>query len=503
LDKRHSLFDTEKFANDPWAGNSSDGKDFLNGNLKLRHQDFEFDILDVIGCKSGAPLPVLLYVNSFAWMRDIRTIGGINSRKYIRNWIYRFIENCKNSRKFWMSPVWDVDTTSERIVNWILSYSFFAAGADDDFEKEILSSISMQYSHISKMYVSEDDPIVKIAALRAMLFCLCSMKSTRKKQIKDIAEKLFETVKENLTEGTGIYKTRNPNSHFNVFRMLLETRFALRNTDVEFPSDILQDMALVVRFLRMGDGGLPYHTGDLLSRLESMFQVRGNIVDTALSLVQIKNHSPSENNENIHGFDRISTKKSVVVINNSVSRVKSPFNNPSAQGLNIFDFEASFQTDRLINRSDISILIGNRRIRLHRGVAKNVFRSRNDKEMTYSCEFTSFDRNFQLAVRREIFLDLHSPRLNVSEFIYTSIDSEISIRIALVKHSEIERINSSLAYITYGKNQYIFSLKKTTNYEIGLSANEIDDCYPCPTISILYTNSGNTENQISWSLEQR
>jgi hypothetical protein len=235
-----------------------------------------------------------------------------------------------------------------------------------------------------------------------------------------------------------------------------------------------------------------------------MFQGRGNVVDTALSLVHIRSHIPNmSNDENIRGFDRISTKKSVVIINNSVSNVKSPFNDYSAQGLNIFDFEASFQTDRLINRSDISILIGNRRVRLHRGISKNVFRSRDDKEVVYSSEVTGFDRSFQFAVRREISLDLHFPRLNVSEFIYTSIDSEICVRVVLSQQAEIEQINSSLAYITYGKTQYIFSLKKTTNQAFNFSVNERDDAYPCLTLSVLYKNSGNTENQISWSLEQR
>ncbi|MDR2074912.1 MAG: hypothetical protein LBP31_01690 [Holosporales bacterium] len=503
LDKRHTIFDTEKFVNDPWAGNSSNGKDFLSGNLKLKYKDFEFDMMDVIGCKSDAPLPVFLYINSFAWIRDVKTVGGINARKHIRNWIYNFIKNYKSLKKFWMSIAWNVDITSERIVNWMLSYSFFAAGADDDFEKEILSSISMQYSHISKMYISENDPIVKIAALRAILFCMCSMKNVRKKQIRNIAEELFEIVKENFIGGTGIYITRNPNSHFNVFRMLLETRFALRNTDIDFHSDILENMALVVRFLRMGDGCISHHTGDLVSRLESMFQCRGNIIDTALSLVHIKNHLPNENRGNIRGFDRISTKKSVVIINNEVSRVKSPFNDSSAPGLNIFDFEASFQTDHLINKSDISILAENRRIRLHREVAKNISRSRNDKEIRYSCEVINFERAFQFAIRREISLDLHLPILNVSEFIYTSSDSEIFIRIAMAKYAEIEQLNSSSVYVTYGRNQCIFSLKKITNQAVSFYINEIDNFHPCPTITILYKNAKNTENQINWSMEQR
>lgn len=504
LDKRASIFDPAKFMNDPWPGDPSKGKNLLNGVLSFNFSKFDINITDVIDKKVKVPTSMLLYVNSFSWIRDIQAVGGVGARKYVRDAVYHFIEHYKQTKKFWTSLEWDVDVTSERIINWMKSYSFFAVGSDDNFQKEVLSSISEQYSHISKVYKAETDPVSIILSMKSMLFCLVAMKSNQKRFARTLINDIAETVMHNIDKH-GAYKFRNPASLFNIFSSLIEVRFIARNIDIEISKEAFEEqlskMASIIRFFRMSDGSLSKHSGNAISRNNLMFIETRHIIDTALSIVG-NNYVCEEKRCSINGFDKVYTKKITLIINKKVTDMRSQFNHLSEPGINIFDFEASFQADCLIRRADIAVLWNNHMVKANKMMEPTVSTSKNDEFVNYACEAVCFDRFFQFAFRREISVGVSSSSLSVSEFVYTSANSDVYIRMALDNGVKLERINACSILINYGKNSYVFSLKASGGPNCRLSIKTGLNI-PNPTLIVSFNSNGNTENQIIWSIVKK
>jgi hypothetical protein len=500
LDKRTSIFDQNAFISDPWPGDSLRAKEFLSGVTRIDQGDYEFDIIESIGSRKYVPLPLYLYINSFDWIRDIRLIGGTNNRKYIRNVVHQFIEDYKRTRQFWMTEAWAIDITSERIANWMFAYSFFATGSDDYFEKEILSSIAMQYSHISKMYVAEKDPISRISALRSVLLCLNAMHITRKRQITAISEELFSTIRENLFNGIGIYSTRNPRSHFYVFKILLESRLAIKNYDIEFPTDILQNMADVVRYLRMGDGSISNYQGEINSRTEFMSTITSRTIDTALSLINTHLQKDYTEMQKITGLDRISTKNTVVIINTkATSRInKGPKSN--LYGIRVCEFESSFQKDKIIKNSEISILVGSNPIRIRRGKLSKVDEKREEKEISAGWVINSYFRNFQISIKRNITLSINSPRLMVTEEIQAPEYCDVLVTIELEKGIQIEDFRSNKIIFSKGNTIYEFALEQTSA-QIFVPDREEQNSQ-LALIMIESMSEGETNRYIHWKIEK-
>lgn len=501
LDKRHSVLDYRKFINDPWPGDISRGKNILNGIVLFNFCSFEVDILDVINQKVKVPDSLMLYINSFSWIRDVQAVGGVGARRYVRDIVSCFIENYKHTKKFWMNLAWDVDVTSERIINWMTSYSFFAIGSDDVFQREVLSSITEQYSHISKICKAETDSMVSLMAMKAMLFYLESMRNNQKRLARGLIKKISDIVIENIDK-YGMYKTRNPITLFNIFRSLIEIRFIIRNIQIDISNDIFKEilckMASVVRFFRMGNGMLSSHPGDSISRTNFLFQESRRIIDTALSLVDTS-YKFEDNKKSICGFDRISTKKSTVILNKMASNVRSQFNPQFEPGINIFDFEASFQSCCLIRRSDIAISSNNHMIKANKNIEPNISIYKNEKNITYACEAVNFDRYFQFAVRREISIGIFSTDLSIVDFVYTSADSDVFLRLAFDKEVMIDKINSYSFLIKHGKQSYIFSLNTASVTENLFSIKVIKDTM-YSMIIISFKNQPNTENHVVYSI---
>jgi hypothetical protein len=450
LDKRSSIFDIKKFIDDPWPGNQQKGKNILGGILQISDEEsFE---LNIITEKRNANAAVSLYIDKFAWIRDMQAVGGSNTRKYVREAVSQFIDNYKTTNKFWLQPAWNVFITSERIVNWMLEYSFFAIGATDRFQKKVLTSITEQFSHISKLYKAEDDPLVTLSALRAILFCLNFMRNNNKSKIKKVMSDISELVFQNF-DSSGMYITRNPSCHFQMFKILLEIRFISRNFGLAIPKEIFNDllvkMATCIRFFRMGDGTISRSHGSFSPFYSIVNDNEQSIVDTALSFVDIeKEHS--NHSSSIASFDRLNSKNIITIINKGDGRGAAA-NSPILQSsIGAFDFEASFGKDRLINRSDVSIILDGCPVGPRQRPSINF----EEQDGVGSYEITSFDDEFQFAVRREI--SVQNSKLLISDFSYTSKNSNVIIRIFINKNAILERLNNTTVIIDYGQNKYIF-----------------------------------------------
>lgn len=494
LDKRWNIFASEKFITEPWAGSSVVGKSILDGNLFLKFSQYPIDVLNTILKKKEESGIEFEYIYSFSWLRDLQAIGGNYSRRYARKAISEFIEIYQSSNSFWIEKFsWQPTIVSERIVNWIMSYSFFASGASDKFQRTVLSAINQQFSHLFKIYKAELNPYAKMFVLKAILFCLVAMKHNQFRNIKKILQELQKLISENF-DADGMFYSKNPVDHFNMFRCLLETRFMTKKNNIDFAQSMfekLPNMAACVRFLRLGDGLCSEHCGG--KQTESFLFPTQHMIDTALSLVEIDN----KNNKSIPGFERLSTKETTLLINTEVSDIRSKFNSDAEPGINIFDFEASFGTNRLINRSDVSILFNNFRVKADK-TFDCFFEKNIAGELCFDGETQTTHQFFSFAMRRKINLSFDKQKISSTDIAYISGEFQAFFRLVLYQNSEIEKISAKKFLISINKKEFLFNINETSSTaEITVHDDEL-----YPSIETSINGAKGKEALLSWSIEE-
>ncbi|MDR0942563.1 MAG: hypothetical protein LBM19_03050 [Holosporales bacterium] len=493
LNKSPHLFDSRKFTNDLWIGDSQIGREILNFSFTTEANGEPLNIAEIFSNENRDDSK---YAASFAWIRDLCAIGDNSNLKYVRNLISAFIRGYKKRNKFWLSKSWDNAVVGERIVNWLFSYSFFASGASDRFQREVLSSIAEQFSHLLKCYKAELNPYSRLIALKAIFYGYCVMSTSQTKRVRKILKEICVIVDKNVDK-QGMFYNSSPVDHFQVFRSLLEIRFIARNFGIDVPNDVFVDklsrMAAVVRFLRLSDGSVSQCPGNS-SKLNSFFTPSRQMVDTALSIVESKNY----NNKPL-GFDRLETKKSIVIVNTKPRNARSKFNDFSKPGISIFDFEASFGIDKLLNRADISVVFNGFHIKLDEKTKSFTKGNMKNDRFSFECEAQFFNRFFDFAVRREIELFLDKPQINCADLILASTDMEAYFRFVFNKNVDMREINKKNVLININKSEYVFHAISSDIENIAVQSSQ-ETGYP--SIEVFSPVKSQKEIEFSWSLER-
>ncbi|MGH6631544.1 MAG: hypothetical protein ACREB3_17585, partial [Burkholderiales bacterium] len=126
---------------DIWPGDGARGRTLMGGVLM---ED-----------ASGVPLggepwnngTIADALQRFAWLRDLRAVGGINSRQrardLVRGWLDRY--------ETWHAFAWRPELIAERLCAWLAAYAFFADSADDAFQARLLTSVARQARHLGRV----------------------------------------------------------------------------------------------------------------------------------------------------------------------------------------------------------------------------------------------------------------------------------------------------------------------------------------------------------------
>ena len=489
LDRRYDIFDTSKFIPDPWEGNSESGKNILNSgfcNLKL---NYPIDILNIFSQKKwkGSKL-----ISDFFWLRDIQAIGGNNSRKYGQKLISSFISSYKRTRKFWKyDEIWSCAILGERIVNWILSYTFFASGSSDNFQRTILSSINEQFSHLRKCYKAEFNPYSKLMALKGIIFCYCVMKFKQNKKLSSLINEVCELI-ENFHDD--LFLKMSPVDYFHIFRSLLEIRFIVKVNNIDLPDiflTTLSKMAANIRVLRLGNGELSMHPGNSSENL--LFIPSSRIIDTALSIVDVKN----EASKNL-GYEGLATKKSTLIINKKLYNMKSIFNPLKEPGINIFDFEASFGMNKIIQHSDLSVLYNNHRLKLGKHSQNFSKREIKDNALLFEGESQFFSKFFKFALKRKLHCFSDKSKIEGCELIFLSNpNAKFFVRFVFNENIELNQLDERNVIVILSQTAYDF--RYNINDKLSLKIKKLK----FPTIQISAVSDGKNEIECNWIIEER
>lgn len=266
---------------DCWPGNPEDGEHVLHGRFVLGDDEIDFD-------KTGwSPVSIsqkwLDYINSFNWLRDLRSFGAPGSKDrgslLIADWIAQ-----NTDRKH---AAFHPALVAQRVCQWISHYDYFCAGADEGFEDQFFLSLSRQAHFLYTQAPSRLDGLDLLHVLKGIIYCGVAL--GRQETYLEKALMLLEREIQTQTGGDGMHISRSPKSLLDSLMIFLDIRGALNAAGLPAQEKLqhaIDKMGPALRFFMYGDRRLAVMHGaqegrkDILDSALAQAGVRGKILNS-------------------------------------------------------------------------------------------------------------------------------------------------------------------------------------------------------------------------------
>ena len=202
--------------------------------------------------------PFFFYFHSFDFLNDLQEIIKetlrIHGRELTSYWIKK-----NNS---WKLKTWDDFILATRICNWLKNYNFFFSTADEEFKKEIFSSILKQIEHLVKNFsnLKRNSDLIRI--IKALIYTSISIPNKKYYYQIAIFNLKSELARQILNDGC--HFQRNPKIHVQVLMDLLDIRSILNLTKKNVFFDLqnsIKNMSVAYRFFLHKDNSLANFNG--------------------------------------------------------------------------------------------------------------------------------------------------------------------------------------------------------------------------------------------------
>jgi uncharacterized heparinase superfamily protein len=319
---------------DPWPGDPSRGARLAKGELDyygaIRKLPATAFSNPDHGTRSDSAV-MRAHAHGFTWLRDLRALGTDAARARARALVSGFMDTAS------LDPIgYRPYVTGARIAAWLGHYDFFAASADDDFRQRLMSRLVTDARSLAAALPAEERDGRALTALKGLIAAAVAMPEHATylpRALRFLPQEIGQQV---LADGVHI--ERSPAAHLAALQDLTEIRAILQIGKIEAPAMLpvaIERMALALRALRHGDGGLALFNGsreDLPS-----------LIDLVLSQAGRSSRTPGTLSDS--GFQRLAAGKSVLLVDAGA---------PAAVGYDRFShagtlsFEFSAGKERLI-----------------------------------------------------------------------------------------------------------------------------------------------------------
>ena len=312
---------------DPWKGNPQNGALIAQGTLPF-------------------PLSSEPFAR-FNWIRDLRDYGGSRARMTARTLILRWLAEHKD----WSPVAWRPDIIATRLTNLCLTYGWFGESADENFQHQLKQMMAAQFRCLSLDWQRLTSPFDQLVALTGLVtgqvalnIPLQAVKGA--KDINALLDLIIPKVKGQLNPDGG-HKSRRPETHLDLLRLLLECRVAMAQiglADRPGLEELILKMAAIAKMWRHASGDFAhFHFAGALPAAEiepiiSRCAVKGRVISIAEDT----------------GFVRLSAARSLVIMDTGVSGPVSPVARTQADSgtpASVFAFEFSVSNHQFIVNS--------------------------------------------------------------------------------------------------------------------------------------------------------
>lgn len=314
---------------DPWPGEPARGARIIKGEIE--YQNVVRSLRPgVFPANDGSPV-FIAQIHGFTWLRDLRALGTDAARSRARALIADWIE-CES-----LPPLASAQqVVGARLASWLGHYDFFAASADDDFRQMMMSRLVVDARRLSAAMPPEIRDGRAFTAIKGLIAAAVALPEHAAFIPRALRFLVPEIEHQILPDGSHV--ERSPAAHLAVLQDLTEIRALLQTARAEAPPQLpgaIERMAVALRALRHGDGGLVLFNGTC--------EDWPNLIDLVLSQAGRTGRSATTLTE--AGFHRLAAGRSLLMVD------AGP---PPEPGLDRFShagtlsFEFSVGRDRLI-----------------------------------------------------------------------------------------------------------------------------------------------------------
>ncbi len=240
---------------DPWPGDPQRGANLLKGELELGGTTAALRP-GVFGEPADSPA-MRACAHGFNWLRDLRALGTdaarMRARALVTDWIGAGTLDPLSQRP---------DVAGARIAAWLGHYDFFAASADDGFRQRLMGRLVSDARGLAASLPPEEMDARALTALKGLIAAAVALPEHAGFLTRALRVLPQELARQVLPDGS--HCERSPAQLLAALQDLTEIRALLQAAQAQPPAALpvaIERMALALRLLRHGDGGLALFNG--------------------------------------------------------------------------------------------------------------------------------------------------------------------------------------------------------------------------------------------------
>ena len=238
--------------------------------------------------------------HTFEWVRDVREAGGGTGRGLVRTHLTHWMAQNRS----WSAVSWRPDIIGKRLSALLFCYGWFGDSADESFQTAFAASLALQARCLALDWQRMPTGTAQLSALRGLIIAQAILyKSAR--DVEALCNLIVPKIKFQLYQDGG-HKSRQPEQHLEVMRIILECRMALAHVgQIDFPvfDEIIPQMAAIAKIWRHGNGQFAQFNLAGSSSVDDINQVLSRVSGRTRSI----QHAPET------GFSRLSSGRNTLI----------------------------------------------------------------------------------------------------------------------------------------------------------------------------------------------
>lgn len=197
-------------------------------------------------------------LHGFGWLRHLRAAGDQISREHARALTREWLRANSASRGL----PWEPDIVARRTISWLAHAALLIEGADAAFYDAFMAGLARQVRYVSATYADAPDGVPRLLTLTSLLqfgLCVAEQQSYLDRFSRPLSDEL-----ERQIYADGGHISRDPLDLVEALLDLLPLRHCFSARDRIAPkalTDAIDRMMPMLRFFRLGDGGLARFNG--------------------------------------------------------------------------------------------------------------------------------------------------------------------------------------------------------------------------------------------------
>jgi uncharacterized heparinase superfamily protein len=232
-------------------GDSERGAALMQGEFRFAGQSVREP--DALWRPAEVSTDWLAELHAFGWLNDLRAVGGEAARHKARELVADWIA----TQTRWRTATWRPDVLASRVANWLSAAEFMFAGYDGILWPHYLDSLARQVRHLRRVERLVDPGADRLVILKGLIYASLCLDAEVRRLNRWLTALAAEVDRQIAPDGGHI--SRSPSVSFEVFRLLVDLRAAIRDAEANVPGTLqnaIDRMAPMIRFFRHGDGGL-------------------------------------------------------------------------------------------------------------------------------------------------------------------------------------------------------------------------------------------------------